>query len=35
VLARANWEKIAAGRTAAAVRPEAFADADLAFGRLA
>lgn len=34
VLARANWEKIAAGRTAASVRPEAFADADLAFGRL-
>jgi AcrR family transcriptional regulator len=31
VLARANWQKIADGRTAAAVRPEAFADADLAF----
>ncbi|MEV6845540.1 TetR family transcriptional regulator [Actinoplanes sp. NPDC051411] len=34
VLARANWQKIADGRSAAAVRPEAFADADLAFGRL-
>lgn len=34
VLARANWEKIAGGRTAAAVRPEAFADADLAYARL-
>jgi AcrR family transcriptional regulator len=34
VLARANWQKIADGRTAAAVRPEAFADADLAFGGL-
>jgi AcrR family transcriptional regulator len=34
VLARANWQKIAGGRTAAAVRPEAFADADLAFGPL-
>jgi AcrR family transcriptional regulator len=35
VLARANWQKIADGRTAAAVRPEAFADADLAFTQLA
>lgn len=34
VLARANWQKIADGRTAASVRPEAFADADLAFLRL-
>jgi AcrR family transcriptional regulator len=34
VLARANWQKIADGRSAAAVRPESFADADLAFGRL-
>lgn len=34
VLARANWHKIAGGRTAAAVRPEAFADADLAFAGL-
>ncbi|MFI6071875.1 TetR/AcrR family transcriptional regulator [Actinoplanes sp. NPDC051343] len=34
VLARANWQKIADGRTAAAVRPEAFADADLAFAQL-
>ena len=34
VLARANWQKIAGGRTAAAVRPEAFADADLAFEQL-
>jgi AcrR family transcriptional regulator len=34
VLARANWQKIADGRTAASVRPDAFADADLAFTRL-
>ena len=34
VLARTNWQKIAGGRTAASVRPEAFADADLAFLRL-
>ncbi|MGC4948815.1 TetR/AcrR family transcriptional regulator [Streptomyces sp. DT224] len=35
VLARANWQKIAAGRTAHDVRPEAVADADHAFGQLA
>jgi AcrR family transcriptional regulator len=34
VLARTNWQKIADGRSAAAVRPEAFADADAAFARL-
>ncbi|MEU8760094.1 TetR family transcriptional regulator [Streptomyces sp. NPDC048659] len=34
VLARANWHKIAAGRTAADVHPEAVADADQAFGHL-
>ena len=34
VLARANWQKLAAGRTADAVRPEAVADADLAFSLL-
>jgi AcrR family transcriptional regulator len=31
VLARANWQKIAGGRTANQVRPEAIADADRAF----
>ncbi|MFG1845312.1 TetR/AcrR family transcriptional regulator [Micromonospora carbonacea] len=35
VLARANWQKIAAGRTARDVHPEAAADADLAFAQLA
>ncbi|GHB07280.1 TetR/AcrR family transcriptional regulator [Streptomyces termitum] len=34
VLSRANWQKIAAGRTAHAVHPEAVADAELAFGQL-
>ena len=34
VLARANWHKIAGGRTARAVHPEAAADADLAFAQL-
>ncbi|BCJ49230.1 TetR family transcriptional regulator [Actinoplanes sp. NBRC 14428] len=34
VLARANWQKIAGGRTAASVHPEAVADADLAFSQL-
>ncbi|MFF2776026.1 TetR/AcrR family transcriptional regulator [Streptomyces sp. NPDC058052] len=34
VLARANWQKIAAGRTAHDVHPEAVADADQAFDRL-
>lgn len=34
VLARANWQKIADGRSAADVHPEAAADADLAFARL-
>ena len=34
VLARANWQKIADGRTARAVRPEAVADAGLAFALL-
>lgn len=34
VLARTNWQKIADGRTARDVRPEAVADADLAFARL-
>lgn len=34
VLARTNWQKIADGRSAHAVHPEATADADQAFGRL-
>ncbi|MFE0590276.1 TetR/AcrR family transcriptional regulator [Micromonospora echinospora] len=34
VLARTNWRKIADGRTAADVLPEAVADADLAFTQL-
>jgi AcrR family transcriptional regulator len=34
VLARANWEKIAAGRAARDVLPEAIADADVAFKEL-
>jgi AcrR family transcriptional regulator len=34
VLARANWQKVAAGRTAADVHPEAVADADRAFALL-
>jgi AcrR family transcriptional regulator len=34
VLARANWQKIADGRTAQEVHPEAVADADLAFAQL-
>jgi AcrR family transcriptional regulator len=34
VLARANWEKIAGGRTAEDVYPEAAADADQAFAQL-
>jgi hypothetical protein len=34
VLARANWHKIAGGRTARDVHPEAAADADLAFAQL-
>lgn len=34
VLARANWQKIASGRTARAVRPEAVADADRAYAQL-
>jgi AcrR family transcriptional regulator len=34
VLARANWQKIADGRAARDVRPEAVADADLAFAQL-
>jgi AcrR family transcriptional regulator len=34
VLARANWQKIADGRTARDVQPEAIADADLAFAQL-
>ncbi|MGW3184211.1 TetR/AcrR family transcriptional regulator [Kitasatospora sp. NPDC001119] len=34
VLARANWQKIADGRSARDVRPEAVADADQAFARL-
>ncbi|WP_328346578.1 TetR/AcrR family transcriptional regulator [Micromonospora sp. NBC_00421] len=34
VLARTNWQKIADGRTAEEVRPEAVADADLAFAPL-
>ncbi|MCX0247846.1 TetR/AcrR family transcriptional regulator [Streptomyces drozdowiczii] len=34
VLARANWKKIADGRSARDVHPEAVADADHAFGQL-
>ncbi|TXS47733.1 TetR/AcrR family transcriptional regulator [Streptomyces sp. t39] len=34
VLARANWQKIADGRTAREVHPEAVTDAELAFARL-
>ncbi|MGV9316492.1 TetR/AcrR family transcriptional regulator [Streptomyces sp. NPDC003691] len=34
VLARANWQRIADGRTAREVHPEAVAEADEAFGRL-
>ena len=34
VLARTNWQKIADGRTARDVHPEAVADADLAYGLL-
>ncbi|MEV7787796.1 TetR family transcriptional regulator [Streptomyces sp. NPDC088106] len=34
VLARANWQKIADGRSARDVHPEAVADADYAFDRL-
>jgi AcrR family transcriptional regulator len=34
VLARTNWQKIADGRTAREVQPEAIADAEQAFGRL-
>jgi AcrR family transcriptional regulator len=34
VLARSNWHKIAGGRTARDVHPEAVADADLAFAHL-
>jgi hypothetical protein len=34
VLARTNWQKIADGRTAHDVRPEAVADADQAFSQL-
>jgi AcrR family transcriptional regulator len=34
VLARTNWQRIADGRTAHDVRPEAVADADRAFARL-
>ena len=34
VLARANWQKIADGRTARDVHPEALADADQAFSQL-
>ncbi|MEW2291202.1 TetR family transcriptional regulator [Streptomyces sp. NPDC006743] len=34
VLARTNWQKIADGRTARDVHPEAVADADQAFARL-
>jgi AcrR family transcriptional regulator len=34
VLARANWRKIADGRAARDIHPEAVADADLAFNRL-
>jgi AcrR family transcriptional regulator len=34
VLARSNWQKVADGRTARDVHPEAVADADLAFDQL-
>ncbi|MBM0276116.1 hypothetical protein [Micromonospora tarensis] len=34
VLARSNWQKIADGRTARDVQPEAVADADQAFAQL-
>ena len=34
VLARANWQKIADGRSARDVHPEAVADADQAFAQL-
>ena len=34
VLARTNWQKIADGRTARDVQPEAVADADQAFIQL-
>jgi hypothetical protein len=34
VLARTNWQKIADGRTAHDVQPEAIADADQAFSQL-
>jgi AcrR family transcriptional regulator len=34
VLARTNWQKLAAGRTARDVYPEAVSDADLAFAQL-
>ena len=34
VLARANWQKIAGGRSARDLHPEAVADADLAFAQL-
>jgi hypothetical protein len=34
VLARTNWQKIAEGRTAHDVQPEAVTDADRAFARL-
>jgi hypothetical protein len=34
VLARTNWQKIADGRTAHDVHPEAVADADQAFNQL-
>jgi AcrR family transcriptional regulator len=34
VLARANWQKIASGRTALDVQPEAIADADQAYAQL-
>ncbi|MFI1567908.1 hypothetical protein ACH4ZX_33625 [Streptomyces sp. NPDC020490] len=34
VLARTDWQKIADGRTAHGIHPEAVADADQAFNRL-
>ena len=34
VLARTNWQKLAAGRTAGDVHPEAVSDTDLAFAQL-
>jgi AcrR family transcriptional regulator len=34
VLARANWQKVASGRTARDVQPEAIADADQAYAQL-